>query len=161
MEHINNNKQDAYRRRVLPALNPQSHFSAKWIFVYSGLGNNSYISELSYSWFRLARVILVSLVSGQFRVDMWPNSGQWDLSGRTLANSHWKTESSVQQPGRNWILPLAMRVSLEMGLLLVGLWDDSSPDTWTAACERPWTRTTQLSHTWISDTLLDDKYLLF
>ena len=78
MEHINNNKQDVYRRCVLSAWHPQSHFSASEP-SFSGHGNNSFILEISYRWFRLAMVILVSLSSGQFRVDMWPCSSQWDL----------------------------------------------------------------------------------
>lgn len=47
--------------------------------------------------------------------------------GRTFANNHWGTKSSNQKPGRNWILPVAMWVSLEVGLSPFGLWDKLQP----------------------------------
>lgn len=45
------------------------------ILIYSGISNNSLISEMSHGWFRLGMVVLVSLVRDWFKEDMWPNSG--------------------------------------------------------------------------------------
>ena len=80
---------------------------------------------------------LLALRKARCRVGEMCEEVNW---GRTLANSHWGTKSSNQKPGRNWILPVAMWVSLKVGLFPFGLWDKLQPcHVDIKACERPCT----------------------